>query len=217
MIDLEDFRTKLGLPKPKAGDMVDPRDLALTLHTIVGEDAIIVTDVGQHQMIMAQYYQFSRPRSFVSSCGLGTMGFGMGAAIGAKIAHPNRPVILVTGDGSFHMNMNEMATAVSEHLPIVVLIFNNHVLGMVRQWQTLFYEHRYSQTTIDRQTDYVKLAEAFGGKGLRIRTRHDIVSVMQEAMNSDVPCIVDCWIDKDDCVYPIIPPGKSAKDIIIGN
>src|SRR5699024_11688605 len=103
------------------------------------------------------------------------------------------------------------------HLPIVVLIFNNHVLGMVRQWQTLFYEHRYSQTTIDRQTDYVKLAEAFGGKGLRIRTRHDIVSVMQEAMNSDVPCIVDCWIDKDDCVYPIIPPAKSAKDIIIGN
>ena len=214
---LKDFRTKLGLPKPKAGDMVDPRDLALTLHTIVGEDAIIVTDVGQHQMIMAQYYQFSRPRSFVSSCGLGTMGFGMGAAIGTKIANPNRPVILVTGDGSFHMNMNEMATAVSEHLPIVVLIFNNHVLGMVRQWQTLFYEHRYSQTTIDRQTDYVKLAEAFGGKGLRIRTRHDIVSVMQEAMNSDVPCIVDCWIDKDDCVYPIIPPGKSAKDIIIGN
>ena len=214
---LKDFRTKLGLPKPKAGDMVDPRDLALTLHTIVGEDAIIVTDVGQHQMIMAQYYQFSRPRSFVSSCGLGTMGFGMGAAIGAKIANPNRPVILVTGDGSFHMNMNEMGTAVSEHLPIVVLIFNNHVLGMVRQWQTLFYEHRYSQTTIDRQTDYVKLAEAFGGKGLRIRTRHDIVSVMQEAMNSDVPCIVDCWIDKDDCVYPIIPPGKSAKDIIIGN
>lgn len=214
---LTDFKTKLGLPKPKAGDGVDPRDLALTLHTIVGEDAIIVTDVGQHQMIMAQYYQFSRPRSFVSSCGLGTMGFGMGAAIGAKIANPNRPVILVSGDGSFHMNMNEMATAVSEKLGIVVLIFNNHVLGMVRQWQTLFYEHRYSQTTIDRQTDYVKLAEAFGGKGMRIATRHDIVPVMKEALSSQGPCIVDCWIDKDDCVYPIIPPGKSAKDIIIGN
>lgn len=214
---LKDFKTKIGLPKPKAGDGVDPRDLALTLHTIVGEDAIIVTDVGQHQMIMAQYYQFSRPRSFISSCGLGTMGFGLGAAIGTKIANPNRPVILVSGDGSFHMNMNEMATAVTQKLPIVVLIFNNHVLGMVRQWQTLFYEHRYSQTTIDRQTDYVKLAEAFGGKGLRIKTRHDILPVMREALASNVPCIVDCWIDKDDCVYPIIPPGKSAKDIIIGN
>ena len=214
---LKDFKTKLGLPKPKPGDAVDPRDLALSLHKIAGEDAFIVTDVGQHQMIMAQYYQFSRPRSFISSCGLGTMGFGMGAAIGTKIANPNRPVILVTGDGSFHMNMNEMATAVSQKLPIIVLIFNNHVLGMVRQWQTLFYEHRYSQTSIDRKTDYVKLAEAFGGKGFQIKTRQDIEPVMREALACKVPCIIDCWIDKDDCVYPIIPPGKSAKDIIFGN
>lgn len=212
---LKDFKTKLGLPKPKEGDDVDPRDLALTLHEIVGEDAIIVTDVGQHQMIMAQYYQFSKPRSWISSCGLGTMGYGMGAAIGAKVANPDRPVVLVSGDGSFHMNMNEMATAVSENIPIVVLIFNNTVLGMVRQWQSLFYEHRYSSTSINRQTDYVKLAEAFGGKGLRIKTRHDIESVMKEALSSKVPCIVDCWIDKDDCVYPIIPPGKSGKDIIL--
>lgn len=212
---LKDFKTKLGLPKPKPGDGVDPRDLALTLHEKVGEDAIIVTDVGQHQMIMAQYYQFSRARSWISSCGLGTMGYGMGAAIGAKVANPHKPVILVTGDGSFHMNMNEMATAVSEGIPIVILVFNNHVLGMVRQWQTLFYEHRYSNTTIDRATDYVKLAEAFGGKGLRIKTRHDIDRVMKEALASKVPCIVDCWIDKDDCVYPIIPPGKSGKDIIL--
>ena len=212
---LKAFKTKVGLPTAKPGDGVDPRDLALTLHEIVGEDAIIVTDVGQHQMIMAQYYQFSRPRSFVSSCGLGTMGFGMGAAIGSKIANPNRPVVLVTGDGSFHMNMNEMAVAVSENIPIVVLIFNNTVLGMVRQWQTLFYEHRYSNTPIDRKTDYVKLAEAFGAKGLRIHNRHEIEKVMKEAINSKVPCIVDCIIDKDDCVYPIIPPGKSGKDIIL--
>lgn len=212
---LKDFKTKVGLPAAQPGDGVDPRDLALTLHKIVGEDAIIVTDVGQHQMIMAQYYQFSRPRSFVSSCGLGTMGYGMGAAIGAKTANPNRPVVLVTGDGSFHMNMNEMAVAVSEGIPIVVLIFNNTVLGMVRQWQSLFYEHRYSYTSIDRKTDYVKLAEAFGAKGLRIHNRHEIEKVMKEAMNSKVPCIVDCMIDKDDCVYPIIPPGKSGKDIIL--
>lgn len=212
---LKDFKTKVGLPTPKEGDGVDPRDLATTLHKIVGEDAIIVTDVGQHQMIMAQYYQFSRPRSFISSCGLGTMGFGMGAAIGTKVANPNRPVVLITGDGSFHMNMNEMAVAVSENIPIVVLIFNNTVLGMVRQWQTLFYEHRYSNTSIDRKTDYVKLAEAFGAKGFRIHNRYEIENVMKEAIKSKVPCIVDCMIDKDDCVYPIIPPGKSGKDIIL--
>lgn len=212
---LKDFKTKVGLPTPKEGDGVDPRDLATTLHKIVGEDANIVTDVGQHQMIMAQYYQFSRPRSFISSCGLGTMGFGMGAAIGTKVANPNRPVVLVTGDGSFHMNMNEMAVAVSENIPIVVLIFNNTVLGMVRQWQTLFYEHRYSNTSIDRKTDYVKLAEAFGAKGFRIHNRYEIENVMKEAIKSKVPCIVDCMIDKDDCVYPIIPPGKSGKDIIL--
>ena len=212
---LKDFKTKVGLPTPKEGTGVDPRDLALTLHKIVGEDAIIVTDVGQHQMIMAQYYQFSRPRSFVSSCGLGTMGFGMGAAIGSKVANPNRPVIMVTGDGSFHMNMNEMATAVSEKLPIIVLIFNNSVLGMVRQWQTLFYDHRYSNTSIDRKTDYVKLAEAFGAKGLRISEHSQIEAVMKDALSSKMPCIIDCQIDKDDCVYPIIPPGKSGKDIIL--
>lgn len=162
---LKDFKKKLGLPKPKAGDGVDPRDLAVTLHEIVGEDAIIATDVGQHQMIIAQYYQFSRPRSFISSCGWERWDTAWERPSVPRL--PIRPsVILVSGDGSFHMNMNEMATAVSEKLPIVVLIFNNRVLGMVRQWQTLFYEHRYSQTSIDRATDYVKLAEAFGGKGL---------------------------------------------------
>lgn len=213
---LQDFRTKIGLPKPAPGDRVDPRDFIFTLHQMLGDDAIIVTDVGQHQMIAAQYYQFSKPRSFISSCGLGTMGYGMGAAIGAKTAHPDRPVVLISGDGSFHMNMNEMACAVSQQLPIIVLIFNNSVLGMVRQWQTLFYHQRYSETSINRKTDYVKLAEAFGAVGYRITYRSEIETVMKQALNCNRPCIIDCVIDPDDCVYPIIPPGKGADDIIYG-
>lgn len=214
---LLDFQTKIGLPKPAEGDKVDPRDFIFTLHKMLGDDAIIVTDVGQHQMIAAQYYQYAKPRSFISSCGLGTMGYGMGAAIGVKTAHPDRPVVLISGDGSFHMNMNEMACAVSQNLPIVVLIFNNSVLGMVRQWQTLFYKKRYSETSINRQTDFVKLAEAFGAKGYRISLRTEIEPVMKEALSCGKPCIIDCVIDPDDCVYPIIPPGKGADDIIYGN
>lgn len=215
--DLIDFQTKIGLPKPADGEKVDPRDFIYTLHHMLGDDAIIVTDVGQHQMIAAQYYQFKKPRSFISSCGLGTMGYGMGAAIGAKTANPDRPVVLITGDGSFHMNMNEMAVAVSQNLPIIVLVFNNSVLGMVRQWQTLFYGKRYSETSIDRQTDFVKLAEAFGANGYRIAYRKDIGPVMKEALSANRPCIIDCIIDPDDSVYPIIPPGKGADEIIYGN
>lgn len=214
---LIDFRTKIGLKKPAEGDKVDPRDFIFTLHKLLGDDAIIVTDVGQHQMITAQYYQYSKPRSFISSCGLGTMGYGMGAAIGVKTAHPDRPVVLISGDGSFHMNMNEMACAVSQNLPIVVLVFNNSVLGMVRQWQTLFYKKRYSETSIARKTDFVKLAEAFGAKGYRIALRSEIEPVMKEALQCGKPCIIDCIIDPDDGVYPIIPPGKGADDIIYGN
>ena len=168
-------------------------------------------------MITAQYYKFKHPRSFISSCGLGTMGYGLGAAIGTQIGNLDKRVVLITGDGSFHMNMNEMAVAVSENLPIIVIIFNNTVLGMVRQWQTLFYEKRYSQTSINRQTDYVKLAQAFGANGYRIEHKDQVESVLKEAIASNKPCIIDCLIDKDDCVFPIIPPGKAGDDMIYGN
>ena len=210
---LKDFKKKLGLPKPKEGDAVDPRDLALTLHQIVGEDAIIVTDVGQHQMIIAQYYQFTRPRSFVSSCGLGTMGFGMGAAIGACVG-TGKKTVLVTGDGSFHMNLNELCTAVSQKLPLIILLMDNNCLGMVRQWQTLFYGKRYSQTTLDRKTDYCKLAEAFGAEGMTIACEADILPVLGRAFAAEGPVLVDCKIGIDDKVLPMIAPGKSFDDII---
>ena len=194
-----------------------PQQVLETIRQRMPRDAIVATDVGQHQMWAAKYLHFTYPGQLLTSGGFGTMGFGLGAAIGAQMGNPDKQVFHITGDGCFRMNCHELCTVEHYGLPIISVVFNNGTLGMVRQWQTLFYEHRYSNTTIDRATDYVKLAEAFGGKGLRIKTRYDIEPVMKEAMHSDTVCVVDCWIDKDDCVYPIIPPGKGAKDIIIGN
>jgi Thiamine pyrophosphate-requiring enzymes [acetolactate synthase, pyruvate dehydrogenase (cytochrome), glyoxylate carboligase, phosphonopyruvate decarboxylase] len=142
------------------------------------------------------------------------MGYGMGAAIGAKMGNPERPVALVTGDGSFHMNLNELATAVSLNLPIIILVLNNGVLGMVHQWQALFYGKRYSHTILDRKTDYVALAEAFGARGFRLDDRRDARCVMEKALATGCPCVVDCRIDVGERVYPIIPPGKSGEDMI---
>ena len=176
-------------------------------------DKIVVTDVGQHQMWVAQTYNFEKPRKLLTSGGLGTMGYGMGAAIGACVA-AGRQTVLVTGDGSFHMNLNELCTAVSQQLPLVILVMNNNCLGMVRQWQTLFYGKRYSQTTLDRKTDYVKLAEAFGAKGLRIQKEADILPVLKEAFAEKGPVLVDCRIGIDDKVLPMIAPGKSFDAII---
>lgn len=142
------------------------------------------------------------------------MGFGMGAAVGAKAAAPDKPVILITGDGSFHMNLAELATSVTEKLPIIVVVINNGVLGMVRQWQRMFYDCRFTSTTTNRPTDYVKLAEAFGGKGLRAETMDEFVSAFKEALASGCTCVIDCVIDPDEKVFPMIPPGKSGKDIL---
>ncbi len=174
---------------------------------------VITTDVGQHQMWAAQYAAFDGPRRFVSSGGLGTMGFGMGAAMGAQIATGDTTV-LITGDGSFGMNLNELATAVTYNIPIVIVLMNNGVLGMVRQWQTLFFGARYSNTVLERKTDFVKLAEAFGAKGLRAKTKEEFEAAFAEALALGAPVVIDAWIEKDEFVLPMLPPGGSIDDII---
>ncbi len=174
---------------------------------------IIATDVGQHQMWTAQAISFDRPRRFVSSGGLGTMGFGLGAAIGARVATGDTTV-LITGDGSFGMNLNELATAVTYNIPIVIVLMNNGVLGMVRQWQTLFFGERYSNTVLERKTDFVKLAEAFGAIGIRVNTPEDFKTAFAKALSANGPVVIDTIIDKDEFVLPMLPPGGSVDDII---
>ena len=183
------------------------------LQKFTDADTPVATDVGQHQMWAAQYCKFEKPRTFITSGGLGTMGFGMGAAIGACVG-TGRRTVLVTGDGSFHMNLNELCTAVSQNLPLVILLMDNNTLGMVRQWQTLFYGKRYSQTTLNRRTDYVKLAEAFGAKGYVIAGDADVEPILKKAFAEKMPVLVDCKIGIDDKVLPMIPPGKTFDDII---
>lgn len=190
-----------------------PKNVIETLNKHLAPNTPIATDVGQHQMWTAQYAKFENTRRFISSGGLGTMGFGLGAAIGAQMGTKEKTV-LVTGDGSFGMCLNEMATAVHENLPIVVLVMNNGVLGMVRQWQTLFFDKHYSNTVLDRKTDFVKLAEAFGAKGSRAFTLEELEQILTEAFNCDGPYLIDCAVDKDEFVLPMLPPGGSMDDII---
>ena len=214
MAKVAEWKTKDYKPADKLG-VLRPHQIMEVVSDALGEDGIIATDVGQHQMWAAQYCGRIKPRHFITSGGLGTMGFGFGAAMGAQVAMPDNRVVMITGDGSFHMNMNEMCTAVSFGLPIVVVVMNNHVLGMVRQWQTLFYEKRYSATTLDRKTDYVKLADAFGGLGFRATTKDEFAQVFAEALASGRPCIIDAVIDRDERVLPMIAPGCTIDDIIM--
>jgi acetolactate synthase-1/2/3 large subunit len=193
-----------------------PRAIIQAVREQCSGDTVVATDVGQHQMWVAQYYGFSRPRSFLTSGGLGTMGFGMGAAIGASVAGGHARTVLFSGDGSFHMNMNELATAVTYGLPIVVVVLNNHVLGMVRQWQGLFYDGRYSSTSLSRATDYPALAAAFGAKGYRATDMSGLQAALDAAFCSEGPVVIECLIDADEKVLPIIPPGGSVADMIIG-
>ncbi len=196
--------------------VIRPHQLMRSLCRMAGEDAVYVTDVGQHQMWAAQYLRHVKTRSFLTSGGLGTMGYGYGAAIGATFGcDGKRRVIHITGDGSFHMNMNEACTAVSYGLPIITVIMNNQVLGMVRQWQTAFYDKRYSSTDPHRKTDFARVAEGFGAKGFRCETLEEFEKAMEQALKENGPVWIDCRIEKDEKVLPMIPAGASVEDIML--
>lgn len=182
------------------------------LYRLTGGDAIITTDVGQHQMWAAQFYKYPQPRRLLTSGGLGTMGYGLGAAIGAKIGMPEKTVVNVAGDGCFRMNMNELATAVRAGIPLVELVLNNHVLGMVRQWQTLFYQERYSHTVLKDRVDFVKVAEAMGAEGIRVTTKEELIPALEKALKCKGPIVVDCHIDSDEKVFPMVPAGANIEE-----
>ncbi len=175
-------------------------------------DAIITTEVGQHQMWAAQFYKYKEGRQLITSGGLGTMGYGLGASLGAKVARPDKLVFNIAGDGCFRMNMNEIATAARYNIPVIQVVINNHVLGMVRQWQTLFYGQRYSNTTLNDQVDFVKLAEAMGAKGIRVTKKEDVAPAIREAISLTAPVVIDCQIDSDDKVFPMVAPGAAISD-----
>jgi acetolactate synthase-1/2/3 large subunit len=192
-----------------------PRFIMEAIHDRVGDDAIVATEVGQHQMWTAQFYPFAKPRTFISSGGLGTMGFGAGAAIGAQVANPDRQVIHIAGDGSFRMNCAELATISHYGLPIVTIVMNNGTLGMVRQWQKMFYGGRYSQTTLDRPPDFLKLAAAYGVRGFRARNEEEFLDALGAALSERRSALVECILDIDEKVLPIVPSGMPIDELIL--
>lgn len=215
MAQIAEWREKLDY-RPKDDDSkLRPHQVVGAIADIAGDDAVIVTDVGQHQMWAAQYCRRSHPRQFLTSGGLGTMGYGYGAAIGAQVGCPDKKIVHITGDGSFHMNLNECCTAVSNQLPVVTVIMNNSVLGMVYQWQTMFYDKHYAATTPHRKTDFVKLAEAFGARGVRCTNLAEFKTALTEALAADGPTLIDCVIDCEERVLPMVPAGKSVRDYVI--
>jgi len=209
--EIESYKKVTGFEK----DAFRPKNILETVRRFTKDETVVATDVGQHQMWTAQYYRFEKPGTFLTSGGLGTMGYGMGAAIGACFAKNKEETVLITSDGSFSMNCNELCTTVKEGLPITIVLLNNQVLGMVRQWQTAFFGERYSATILDRGTDFVKLIEAYGGKGFSIHKLSELEKALEERKNIAGPVLLDCHIDKDEKVLPMIPPGKSVAEIIL--
>ena len=196
-------------------DNLHPGEILRAVCDAVPDDTIYVTDVGQHQMWSAQFIEHKQPRHFLTSGGLGTMGFGYGASIGAQMAFPDTQIVHITGDGSFHMNMTEACTAVKNNLPIITIIMDNQVLGMVYQWQNLLYEGRFSNTILERKTDYVKVIEGFGGKGYRATNLEELKDAVSKALKDRCPVWIDCMIDREERVLPFIPPMKTVDDAII--
>ena len=215
--EIADWREKVPLTYCSEGDVIKPQYVIETLHRITGGDALITTEVGQNQMWTAQFFKFDKPNSFISSGGLGTMGFGLPAAIGVKCAHPEKQVIDIAGDGSIQMNIQELATAAQYNIAVKVVLLNNGFLGMVRQWQELFYEKRYSHTDMTYAPDFVKLAEAFGIIGLRATRRDEVETVLKQGLASDKPVLMDFRVSREECVYPMVRPGESITQMTLGS
>ena len=201
-------------PVRVAGETRRPAEIIRALSELMPEDGIIVTEVGQHQMWAAQFYRHTPKSRFLTSGGLGTMGYGTGASIGAQVGNPHKRVVNIAGDGSFRMNCNELATIARYQLPVIILLMNNQTLGMVRQWQTLFYEERYSETTLDTQVDWVKLAEAFGVQGMHMAFEDDPKAIISAALALNGPVLIDCEVPVDNKVYPMVAPGASIEEMI---
>ena len=196
----------------KKKPIMTPQDVIETINRIFDE-AIIVTDVGQHQMFTAQFIEITEKKKLLMSGGLGTMGYGLGAAIGAKMGRPDKTVVNIAGDGCFRMNMNELATAARCGRQLIQIVMNNHVLGMVRQWQTLFYDHRYSHTVLDDAVDFVKISEGMGAKAFRVTKMEEVEPAIRKALAMDEPVVLDCWIDQDLSVFPMVPAGASLNEV----
>ena len=207
---VDHYKEKYPFTYPEAG--LSGPYIIEKIYEMVQGDAIMVTEVGQHQMWAAQCYKYKEPRTLLTSGGLGTMGYGLGAAIGAQTANPDKQVINIAGDGCFRMNMNELATASRQNLPLIEVVINNHVLGMVRQWQTLFYEQHYSATVLDDGVDFVKLAEAMGAEARRVTNREEFEAAFAEALECKKPFVIDCIIDSDDKVWPMVAPGAPINE-----
>ncbi len=207
---------KAQVPSAHGRDVeLHPRFIMEEIHARVGDDAIVTTEVGQHQMWTAQFYPFAKPRTFISSGGLGTMGFGTGAAMGAQVANPGAQVVHIAGDGSFRMNCAELATISHYGLPILIVVMNNGTLGMVRQWQKMFYQGRYSQTTLDRPPDFLKLADAYGVRGFRARDEGEFRAALEAALSERKPALLECILDIDEKVLPMVPSGKPIDELIL--